>query len=553
MTTLRDVGWKASAALAAALLLTLLLSLASFDPGSVLTMAALIALVILAARYPATALLVLATLIPVASWLGRRWNGSVAWAEALVIAFAAGYCARQATNSRDNRTELDLPLLAVAAVVVASMIVQFLVDAWRVGGAAVRADLWWLVTRDYLLNASSGGPIDAAMRLLESLVLVRAAATAARADTAFGSLMVKAFVFGAAAAGVISIMRLWEGAMRLGSPIAAFARYLLSQRFNAHYGDLNAAGSYYIMATFPALGLFRANGARWGVAALSIAIALWITGSRMALVAGVFALIVPAVLLARRWISTTLGPRRSAGRSRTAPGNRRSRGGTVVTGARDSEWTGDCNPGPVGDGQNEPPHVFGGADLRRRDRAVLFSIGRVRLTRAVPDFPTQRSARTPTTTFFKSSPSSESSASHPSDGSFQQRPSRVSGWSGRRLTISCAWEPSWVCWRSWFPGLADIRCSWTSRHSRSGSSSEPLPAGAPRFRTALVGLPRGWSVRWRLPSPCRFPRARTAGAPTSTSSTAGSASPSGSPRSTVCATDELGRSAACSSRRDRKR
>ena len=309
MTTFRDAGWRVCAALFAVLFFALLLSLARFEHFPLPALAGLVLFGGLAARRPSTALLVLATLIPVAMWLGRRWEPSAAWAEALVVAFSAGYCARGAVMTRGERDELDLPILLGAAVIVASLIVQVLVDGWRFGGATVRDQLWLLVRQDYLRilrrretrsiqpcdswnRSSSSGP----RRLLP-----------ARTRT-FGPLLVRASVFGAAAAAAVNVLRLWEGALRLSSPLEVFVRYLLTQRFNAHYGDLNAAGSYFVLVVFPAMGLAVRQMWRWGPAALLIAVSLWIAGSRAAFVAGLVAMIVPAGVFVFRLSGA--GPRR---------------------------------------------------------------------------------------------------------------------------------------------------------------------------------------------------------------------------------------------------
>ncbi len=300
VTTLPNAVRRVCAALAAVLFFTLLLSLAHLERFGLPALAVLVLLVVLAARRPATTLLVLTTVIPVAAWLGRRWDPSVAWAEALVVAFAAGYCARGAATTRGTRDEFDLPVLLSAAVIVASLIVQFLVDGWRFGGTTVRDHLWQLVKQDYLRIATTGDAVDAAMRFLESLLLFRAASAAARADATFGPLLVRSFVFGASAAAAANVLLLWEGAVRLSSPVTVFGRYLLTLRFNAHYGDLNAAGSYFAMAVFPAVGLASRHIGRWGIAALLIAASLWIAGSRAAFLAALVAMIVPAAVPARR-------------------------------------------------------------------------------------------------------------------------------------------------------------------------------------------------------------------------------------------------------------
>jgi O-antigen ligase len=290
----RDAAWRVCAAVAAITFLTPLFSLPTLEPHPPVITVTLIAFAIAAAWRPASALLVITTLVPVVAWLGRSWNPSLAWAEAIVVTYCAGYCARQVTSARDERTDLDVPLILTAIMVIVSLAVQLLVDAWRFGDESVRAYLWKILTQTSLRVAANGDIIDPAMRLLESLVLLRAAAAAARKST-FALSLVRAIVFGAAAAAGVNVLRLWEGAARLDSPLSAFGRYLLFQRFNAHYGDLNAAGSYFVMAIFPAIGLALARRAwGWKLAVAVIALASWIAGSRAALVAGLLVLVVPA-------------------------------------------------------------------------------------------------------------------------------------------------------------------------------------------------------------------------------------------------------------------
>ena len=81
------------------------------------------------------------------------------------------------------------------------------------------------------------------MRLLESLVLFRAAATLAREALGYASRLVSWAVCGATAAAALNLLRVWESAARVGTA-DAFFRLLLSERINVHYGDLNAAGSF---------------------------------------------------------------------------------------------------------------------------------------------------------------------------------------------------------------------------------------------------------------------------------------------------------------------
>ncbi len=382
MTTFREAGWKALAAVAAVLFLTLLFSLARFERVGVPAIAAALLLVILSARRPSTALIVLASVIPVATWLGRRWDPSVAWVETLAIAFSAGYCARQCTTARDDADELDLPLLLTTAVVVASLFVQFAVEVWRFGGTAVGEFVWQLVSQNYLRTFDSWDPLDAAMRAIESLVIVRAASAAARRDGTFAPLLVKSLVFGAAAASAVNVLRLWEGALRLDAPLRAFAGFLLSQRFNAHYGDVNAAGSFFVMALFAALGLTRLRqGWRWGLAAVVIAASVWITGSRMALLAGLVALAAPAAVVMHRALSPR-ARRFAFAAAAVCTGCGGGRHHEIAAGEGKPARSRHRFPGPLGTRPHEPAYARRLACVRRWHRPVSVPIRRVQLARA---------------------------------------------------------------------------------------------------------------------------------------------------------------------------
>jgi O-antigen ligase len=300
MTPLRDWGTRVGAALAAAVFLTLLVSLTRVEPIPLVILVGIAALVPLSALSPGTGLLVLAGLTPFAAWLGRHWNGSVSWPETLVVAFCAGYCARRTTRGSGNRDALDAPWLLALSVVVASLAVHFLIESWRFGGPPTHAELLQLITFDYFISATSGNPVDAAMRLVESLVLLRAATTITRESPAFAARLVSWVVCGATAAAGLNLFRLWESAERFGEPWGAFVQLFLTERVNVHYGDLNAAGSYFVMALLAAVGLaMRPKALPWLVTVLAIGCSVWVTGSRMAVMAGMLALLLPAT--ARAW------------------------------------------------------------------------------------------------------------------------------------------------------------------------------------------------------------------------------------------------------------
>jgi hypothetical protein len=304
MQSLREGGARFCGALGATLFVALLLSLTRTPNVPAFVAAGMFALAIASALRPHRGLLSLAATVPIASWLGRQWQPSVAWPEVLVVAFCAGYCARRALRLRDPARASDAlapPFVLFASVVAVSLVVQVLIDAWRFGNATIGADLLALVSSTYFVTSSTSDPIDAAMRLLESLIILRAAATVARDMPGFGIRAAQWVVGGASAAAALNLLRLWEAAARLESPIVAFGKYLLTQRLNVHYADVNAAGSYFVLTLFAAIGLALApKGRRWLVPVVVIGSSIWIAGSRLAMMTGLLAMLLPAGARAMR-------------------------------------------------------------------------------------------------------------------------------------------------------------------------------------------------------------------------------------------------------------
>jgi O-antigen ligase len=287
-------AWAGTALLwgsASALFLLLLTSVFRAQDVPTPLAAALFAIASGAAYSPRATLLVLASLIPIAAWTGRHWNGNVAWPETLAVAYLAGYAARQIFESRDKTSDrLVLAIYCMVAVVAASLAVQLLVLEGTIGGQALRERLWELISVEYFTVRGGFEGVDAAMRLIEGLLLMHAGLTAARSLPSFGPWMIRAVVLGAVAASGLNLWRVWLGALRLDTPVVAFLQYLATLRFNTHYADVNAAGSYYVQALLPALSLAR-DGSRalWIPASVVIAISLVLTGSRAAMLAGLVA------------------------------------------------------------------------------------------------------------------------------------------------------------------------------------------------------------------------------------------------------------------------
>jgi O-antigen ligase len=305
MLALREWGVRICGALAALLFFSLLVSLARVPQVPFSTVVGLFALALASALRPERGLLSLAVTVPIAAWLGRQWNPAVAWPETLVVSFCAGYCLRRAARPlRDRASGLDAiapPFALYMVLVVSSLLTQFLIDGWRFGNSVIVDELRLLFDSTYFVTSSVLDPIDSAMRLVETLLVFRAAVTIARDTHAFGVRVAEWIAIGASVASALNLLRLWEAAVRLESPVSAFARYLLTQRLNIHYADVNAAGSYFVLALFAALGLALTSKKRiWFVPAAIIAASIWVAGSRLAMMTGLLAILLPAGASAMR-------------------------------------------------------------------------------------------------------------------------------------------------------------------------------------------------------------------------------------------------------------
>jgi O-antigen ligase len=247
----------------------------------------------LSAWRPDLGLVVLAATVPVATWVGRTWNPGVAWPEAVALAFVTGYCSRAIWRRVEAEDGLGQALFSFIVVVIASLAVRFLVLIWSIGGAAYWLQLVQLASVDYFLDSGSFRPIDAAMRLIEGMIILRAAFAVTQANPAFAPTVIRSFVCGAAAAAALNLWRVWQGALRLDEPVATFFRYLTTLRYNVHYADVNAAGSQFVLALIVAIGLAIATrGVGWMAATLLIATSLMLSGSRAAFIAGAVSLVV---------------------------------------------------------------------------------------------------------------------------------------------------------------------------------------------------------------------------------------------------------------------
>ena len=137
-------------------------------------------------------------------------------------------------------------------------------------------------------SASSGyGVVSEAIAILEGLglcVFVSRLAVDVSAARRIAGMMIA----GGTALALLNVSRLFEVALRRGPLTETLGEAMRTLRINTQFSDLNAAGSYLALMAVAAVGLSNLRtrrGVIYAVAALPLVFAVWLTGSRTALVA----------------------------------------------------------------------------------------------------------------------------------------------------------------------------------------------------------------------------------------------------------------------------
>ena len=286
----------------------------------------LVSLWITAIARPHWALGALIALAPLGSWLLLITDSPpVRLAEALVLATLSGalLARRPGSRLRPQPPRLAAPAVLFCAVVVASAATMLVVTQTHSAASwsSIRQLLVFL-THDYLIAppAAFPGIADAAL-LLESLALMWVADRLARGHAARPLYLLTAIAAGGGAAALLTVVSSLRDASAAPSLTAA-ARLLLTSRVSVHVTDLNAAGSTFAMAACLAVALAMNTRwtrpsrrpslirAAWSAVAALLVLAVWLTGSRMAILAVIGG--VGATLLWRRLRAAPRWPLRAA-------------------------------------------------------------------------------------------------------------------------------------------------------------------------------------------------------------------------------------------------
>jgi O-antigen ligase len=264
---------------------------------------------------PHYGLLALAALAPLGQIGSSTLDSRMRGAEALVLAFLAGALVRGWTL-REFRTfpstRLHVAVLVFGFVVAASCIEQL----WF---SQIQIDFAWEYAKQALSHASriyltSRGGYDMlfrAMLLLEGLALLLYTVRYSREHPQFSERLVVALVTGAAATGLLTVWYVAAELWQTGAFRARFLEFFAANRWTVHIGDVNAAGSFFAMGMFIALGM-AARKTRyriaWIAATLLLTATTFMTHSRTALVA---VLLASACLAAAMTVGRVIGVKKT--------------------------------------------------------------------------------------------------------------------------------------------------------------------------------------------------------------------------------------------------
>jgi hypothetical protein len=264
---------------------------------------------------PHYGLLAIAALAPLGQVGSRTLDSQMRGAEALVLAFLAGALVRGWTL-REFRTfpstRLHVVTLIFGFVIAASCVEQLWFSqlqgdfAWTYAQQALRH-----ASRTYLTSRGGFDMMYRAMLLLEGLALLLFTARYARQHPQFSERLVTAIVSGAAATGILTVWYVAAELLETGAARSRFLEFFAANRWTVHIGDVNAAGSYFAMGMFIALGMAARKSPyrmAWIAATLLLAATTFMTHSRTALAA---VLLTSACLAAAATLGRIIGVKKT--------------------------------------------------------------------------------------------------------------------------------------------------------------------------------------------------------------------------------------------------
>jgi hypothetical protein len=294
----------------AALALLFALPLASLwtEPSASLTLKLFTAAVlVLTALRPAMGLCLAAALLPISPAFHATMPAAAIEreAQALVVALLTAGFARFAFTPQGSPSRLALPALALGLVVAARGAIFTAADLADLSLLQTAGAVLTRVTREYFDPHEIYPDLHRALAWIVSLALAVLVERLIRNDRATTEPVLRLAIVGAAAASVFTIFRAGELVVGFGDGFAGLVHMLREYRFNPFLADLNATGSMQLLYLIPAawIAVTRRELWAWSAATL-IAVALWFTGSRAAVLAALGGALAASVLarrMPRRW------------------------------------------------------------------------------------------------------------------------------------------------------------------------------------------------------------------------------------------------------------
>ena len=294
----------------AALALLFALPLASLwtEPAASLTLKLLAAAVlVLTALRPALGLCLVAALLPISPALHATMPAAAIEREAQALALAlltAGF-ARFAVAPQGASSRLALPALALGLVVAARAAIFIAADLadlslWQTAGTVLT-----YVTREYFVPHETLPDLQRALAWIVALALAVFVERLIRNDRSTAEPVLRLAIVGAAAGAMFTIVRAGQLVAGSGDGLDALVRMIREYRFNPFLADLNATASMHLLYLVPAAWIAVTRRQLWAWSAtVLIAVALWFTGSRAAVLAAFGGALVAWVLarrMPRRW------------------------------------------------------------------------------------------------------------------------------------------------------------------------------------------------------------------------------------------------------------
>lgn len=265
-----------------------------------------------AAWRPASSLPFVIAVAPFGAWLAAV---PVRATEAILCAFLAGWLlrlreplvarpdGRHEPAQRVPRTVLA-PALAFATAVAASWVV--IVAERSIGLAAwpFTLEIMRTLPADYFVTAGLDPQTAAALQLLMMIATGLAVVSLSARDDRLPRRVAVAVAAAGLFAGVATLVDIPVRYIQSNYDPNELMRYFRGSRFSIHMSDLNAAGSHYALAGLVALAFARERRparVAWLAGVCLLVPALWLSGSRTAMLAAALALAL-AWSVSRGWL-----------------------------------------------------------------------------------------------------------------------------------------------------------------------------------------------------------------------------------------------------------